>query len=300
MNPLQSIVAATDFSAPSRHAALRAAMLGETSGASLTLAHALGDSALEDLRRWLADDSQASGLLEDDARRRLSELAQELTSTRGLDVRVHLAVGRPVEQVIRLAEDLDADLVVTGTRGAGFFRGVVVGSTAERIAKRSSRPVLMVRQMPREPYRRVLVPVDFSDWGPAAIATARRVAPEASLVLMHAVEVPFEGRLRLAGVADTVVQRYRDNARREAQQRLAQLASAAGLGGDRVHFSTPSGADPWMLIVQEEQQRDCDLVVIGQQGRNALEEVLLGSTTRMVVAEGSVDVLVSCRQDPAA
>ena len=275
-------------------------MLGETSGASLTLAHALGDSALEDLRRWLADDSQASGLLEDDARRRLSELAQELTSTRGLDVRVHLAVGRPVEQVIRLAEDLDADLVVTGTRGAGFFRGVVVGSTAERIAKRSSRPVLMVRQMPREPYRRVLVPVDFSDWGPAAIATARRVAPEASLVLMHAVEVPFEGRLRLAGVADTVVQRYRDNARREAQQRLAQLASAAGLGGDRVHFSTPSGADPWMLIVQEEQQRDCDLVVIGQQGRNALEEVLLGSTTRMVVAEGSVDVLVSCRQDPAA
>lgn len=297
MNSLRSIVAATDFSAPSRHAAQRAAMLGESSGASLTLAHALGSSALEDLRRWLGDDSGASDLLQDDARRRLNELAQELTSARGLDVRVHLAVGHPVEQVIRLAEDANADLVVTGTKGAGFFRGAVVGSTAERIAKRSSRPVLMVRQMPREPYRRVLVPVDFSDWALAAIATALQVAPQATLELMHAVEVPFEGNLRLAGVSDAVMQRYRDNARREAQQRLAQLASKAGLGGDRVRLSTPSGADPWMLIVQEEQELDCDLVVIGQQGRNALEEFLLGSTTRMVVAEGAADVLVSCRHE---
>ena len=296
MSTLRTIITATDFSAPSRHAAQRAALLARSSGATLTLQHTVGGSALDDLRRWLADDSQAAGAIEADARQRLEELAAELARAQGITVTTHLSIGHPVEQVIRHADEVDAGLVVTGTRGAGFFRGVVVGSTAERIAKRSSRPVLMVRQLPHEPYRRILVPVDFSPWSRSAIELARHVAPQASLVLMHAVELPFEGKMRLAGVADDTVARYRDAARREAQQRLHELAADSGLGADRVRLSTPGGADPWMLIVQEEQEHDCDLVVIGRQGRHAVDEFLLGSTTRMVISEGAADVLVASRR----
>jgi nucleotide-binding universal stress UspA family protein len=296
MSTLRTIITATDFSAPSRHAAQRAALLAGSSGATLTLQHTVGGSALDDLRRWLADDSQAAGAIEADARQRLEELAAEMARAQGITVTTHLSIGHPVEQVIRHADEVDAGLVVTGTRGAGFFRGVVVGSTAERIAKRSSRPVLMVRQLPHEPYRRILVPVDFSPWSRSAIELARHVAPQASLVLMHAVELPFEGKMRLAGVADDTVARYRDAARREAQQRLHELAADSGLGADRVRLSTPGGADPWMLIVQEEQEHDCDLVVIGRQGRHAVDEFLLGSTTRMVISEGAADVLVASRR----
>ena len=296
MSTLRTIITATDFSAPSRHAAQRAALLARSSGATLTLQHTVGGSALDDLRRWLADDSQAAGAIEADARQRLEELAAELARAQGITVTTHLSIGHPVEQVIRHADEVDAGLVVTGTRGAGFFRGVVVGSTAERIAKRSFRPVLMVRQLPHEPYRRILVPVDFSPWSRSAIELARHVAPQASLVLMHAVELPFEGKMRLAGVADDTVARYRDAARREAQQRLHELAADSGLGADRVRLSTPGGADPWMLIVQEEQEHDCDLVVIGRQGRHAVDEFLLGSTTRMVISEGAADVLVASRR----
>lgn len=288
MSPLRAIVSATDFSAPSRHAAQRAAQLARAAGATLTLAHTVGGSAMEDLRRWLADDS-AAGAIEADARARLLAAAAEL----GGDVRTHLAIGHPVEQISRHADEIDAGLLVTGTRGAGLWRGVVTGPTAERIAKRSARPVLMVRQLPHEPYRRILVPVDFSAWSLAAIRQAQQIAPEATLVLMHAVEVPFEGKMRLAGVSDDIVGHYQGAARREAQQRLADLAAEAGLDAARVLFSTPGGADPWMLILQEEQERDCDLIVIGRQGRHALDEFLLGSTTRMVLADGTADVLIS-------
>jgi nucleotide-binding universal stress UspA family protein len=293
MSTLRTIITATDFSAPSRHAAQRAALLARSSGATLTLLHTVGGSALDDLRRWLSDDRQAANAIEADARRRLDDLAAELGRSQGVAVHTHLSTGHPVEQVIRHADEVEAGLVVAGTRGAGFFRGVVVGSTAERIARRSSRPVLMVRQLPHEPYRRVLVPVDFSACSRNAIDLARQIAPQASLVLMHAVEVPFEGRMRLAGVAEDAVMRYCDAARREARQRLHDLAADTGLDAGRVLFSTPSGADPWMLIVQEEQEHDCDLVVIGRQGRHAVDEFLLGSTTRMVISEGAADVLVA-------
>ena len=295
MSPLRAIVTATDFSAPSRHAAQRAAQLARAAGSGMTLTHTVGGSALEDLRRWLADDSQAASTIEASARARLQELAAELGRSEGLDVQTRLSIGHPVEQITQHAQEVQADLLVTGTRGAGFFRGVVVGSTAERIAKRSGRPVLMVRQLPHEPYRRILVPVDFSDWSLAAIRLAQQVAPQAMLVLMHAVEVPFEGKMRLAGVADEVVMHYRSAAQREALQRLSALATQAGLSPDQIRLSTPEGAEPWMLIVQEEQERDCDLVVIGRQGRHAIDEFLLGSTTRMVIADGAVDVLISCR-----
>ena len=173
MNPARAIITATDFSAPSRHAAQRAAMLARASGAPMTLTHVIGGSALDDLRRWLSDDDQATAAIEADAQRQLQELATELGRAQGIDVRTHLSVGHPVEQVVRHADEVDAGLLVTGTRGTGFFRGVVVGSTAERIAKRSSRPVLMVRQLPHEPYRRILVPVDFSEWGRRAVELAR-------------------------------------------------------------------------------------------------------------------------------
>lgn len=295
MRSLRSIITATDFSAPSRHAAWRAAMLAKAAGAPLTLIHTMGGSALDDLRRWLAGDEVTAGVVEAQARERLQEMAAELVQRHDMAVKTHLAIGHPVEQVTSYAEEQDAGLLVTGTRGAGFFRGVVVGSTAERIANRSSRAVLMVRQLPHEPYRRVLVPVDFSDWSRASIEIARQVAPEAALVLMHAVELPYEGKLRLAGVAHSVVQRYRDEAQAEAQRRLRDLAAETGLAAGPVRMVTPSGADSWMLIVQQEQEHDCDLVVIGRQGRNALEELLLGSTARMVISEGTADMLISSR-----
>jgi nucleotide-binding universal stress UspA family protein len=99
-------------------------------------------------------------------------------------------------------------------------------------------------------------------------------------------------------VSDSDIARYRDAARLEAWNNLRDLAAQTGLPPKRVHMITPTGADPWMLIVQQEQEHDCDLVAIGKQGRNALDELLLGSTTRMVLAECSADVLVSIPRQP--
>lgn len=299
MNRLAAIVAASDLSAGSRHALDRAASLAQQHGAALTLVHVLASSAIDALRRWVGD-AAAVQAVEDDARSRLAALADEARQRHALPIDAQLAQGHAVQQVAQLAHARGADLVVTGTRGAGFVRAGLLGSTAERIARRASQPVLMVRQMVHERYRRVLVPVDFSDWSLHALRLADRVAPDATLVLMHAVSVPLLGRMQLAGVGDATVAHYRDAARAEARQQLHALADRSALPAQRLQLSTPQGDDPWMLIAEEEQSRDCDLVVIGRQGRHVLDELLLGSTTRRVLAECSADVLVSVRHDADA
>lgn len=131
-----------------------------------------------------------------------------------------------------------------------------------------------------------------------AIRLARAVAPDALVVLVHVVDVPFEGQLRHAGVSDVEIDRYRQDARAKARESLHAFAQAAGLQVGEWLAVTPHG-DPWMRIVEQEQEQDCDLVVIGKHGRNALESLILGSTTEMVIAECSGDVLISSDHDAA-
>lgn len=289
---LRSIVSATDLSAPARRAADRAAMLARAASASLTLVHALKGSALEELRRWLDQRDAAQQSIVDDARERMHALAVDLRARYGVEAAERTEVGRPLDEIARVAAECEADLVVAGTLGARLF-GHVIGSTAERIVRKSTRPVLMVRHAPRDAYRRVLVAVDFSPWSAASIETALAVAPEAHLVLTHCVEVPFETRLRMAGVEPGVLERYRAAAQADALAQLAELAALAGLAADRWTPLAPVARDPWMQIVEQEQAQDCDLTVVGKHGRHVIEEMMLGSTTNTVIAEGSVDVLVA-------
>jgi pyruvate/2-oxoglutarate dehydrogenase complex dihydrolipoamide acyltransferase (E2) component len=74
--------------------------------------------------------------------------------------------------------DLTCDLLVLGARGTSFMRHLMLGSTAERLVRKSNRPLLVVRQPPHERYRRVIVALDFSPSSLAALELARAVAEQ--------------------------------------------------------------------------------------------------------------------------
>jgi len=296
MTPLQSILVATDFSAPARHAADRAALLAHESGAALTLMHVLPGGALQALRQWLGTGHAMEQGLHDEARLQLDELAGQLRAGRQVAVRPVHASGAVLDEIGREAQALDADVLVLGARGAGFMRRLVLGSTSERLLRRTTRALLVVRQPPREPYRRVLLALDFSPWSARAIALARQVAPHARLVLLHAWQVPFEEKLHFAGVDAATIDHYRQRARAEATQRLHALADAAGL--------QPGAWEPCIVegeasqrIIEHEQAQGCDLVVLGKHGQSVTEDLLLGSVSKHVLAEGSADVLVCTARD---
>lgn len=52
--------------------------------------------------------------------------------------------GPPVRVLLDVSTEEDADLIVVGTRGAGGFAGLLLGSTSHQLAEHSSRPVLIV------------------------------------------------------------------------------------------------------------------------------------------------------------
>ncbi len=63
----------------------------------------------------------------------------------GLGAKAELLVGYPPKQILRLAHDIDADVIVVGSRGFGPFKSAMVGSTSREILAHADHKVLVVR-----------------------------------------------------------------------------------------------------------------------------------------------------------
>jgi nucleotide-binding universal stress UspA family protein len=123
---IRKLVVATDFSADARSALDWAGGLADRSGAKIALVHAL----------------QRSGESSDEARRRIAGLRDEFA---GVVEETVVEPGHPDELVLRSARRLESDLVAMGTRGASGLEHVLLGSTAERVMRRSPLPVVIVK-----------------------------------------------------------------------------------------------------------------------------------------------------------
>ncbi len=292
MSALKHILIATDLSSPARQAADRAAYLASAAGARLQLVHVLGAGMAAQLQQLLGVNTALEAALIEQTRDELKMLAGELATAHDVDVEPTLMQGAVVDEISREAERTPTDLVVFGSRGTGFMRRLTYGSTAERLLCKATRPMLVVKQRAHEPYQRVLVALDFSAWSKPLIELARRVAPRAHMVLLSAYDVPYQGRMRLAGAIDTKIDAYRERARTSAEQQLHALAADASLAPGDWTPCLPY-AEPSLAIVEQEIEQACDLIVIGKHGRNVIEDLLLGSVTSHVLAESVGDVLVS-------
>jgi len=292
VNTFHHLLAATDLSSSSLHAVDRGFLLAGQTGARYTVVHALELDALAQWRELLGGDISAlSRKIADETRESLARLVSDPNRNRGVSAAVRVESGRAVSAVRRCADDVGADLVLLGAHGKGFLQRLVLGSTASRLVRTSKRPALVVKEPCRAAYRRVLVAVDFSPASALAIGLAQRIAPGADLILFHVCNVPFEGKLQYAGVSDDVIHQYRTDAVARALRQLHEMAAAAGLSSTD-YLTRVQHGDISRWIISEEENSDCDLIVVGKHGTNVAEELLLGSVTSHVLSESRSDVLV--------
>jgi nucleotide-binding universal stress UspA family protein len=74
----------------------------------------------------------------------LAEAAAATANTAGVDTKPYVATGDPAKEIVRLADDLGANLIVIGSRGFGAVRGVLVGSVSRAVMTHSTIPVTVV------------------------------------------------------------------------------------------------------------------------------------------------------------
>lgn len=289
MDALQLVLAATDFSPDSRLAGRRAARIAAAQGASLGLLHVVDAGGWLALRDLLATRRELKPAMVEQARIQLAVQAQQLVDeSHGRAVHQDLREGDPLQELLGQARA--ADLLVVGAHGAHGPRDLALGTLADRLSRSAERPLLVVRNEPAADYRRVLLPVDFSEASGETVRAARRVAPGAALHLLHAYDLAEEGKLLTAGVSDEAIAAHRERRREEA--RAGMDALLAGMPPGVPASSTVCPGDIRMVMLDVARERGCDLIAIGKQGQSRLGDLFLGSVTAWALAHAQADVLV--------
>lgn len=80
----------------------------------------------------------------DEAKKRIDEVAGRLAKQE-IEVRSVIESGTPFLEIIRSVREHDADMIMMGSHGTGVFRHLLLGSTAERVARKSPCPVMTIR-----------------------------------------------------------------------------------------------------------------------------------------------------------
>lgn len=144
--PLRRILHATDFSPASRPAFRMALGLARRERATLLLLHVLTPPSPFAPPGGPMPSSYLAliAAARRDARRRLAALLEQARAT-GARVRARLVAGGPAAEILKAGRGWRPDLIVIGTHGRGGVRRFLMGSVAEHVVRRASRPVLTVR-----------------------------------------------------------------------------------------------------------------------------------------------------------
>jgi nucleotide-binding universal stress UspA family protein len=139
------VLCAVDFSPASDRAAQYALSLAEEAKGSLTLVHVV---------EWLPDESFAKYPGFDVEHFRRSLLTDARTRTEALvpeearnwcETDTRIVYGKPYREILRVAHDVDADLIVLGVHGRGPVDRMLFGSTPQQVVRQAECPLLTIR-----------------------------------------------------------------------------------------------------------------------------------------------------------
>ncbi len=277
---MNNILVATDLSARSDRAVERAVRLASDRGAKLTVVHVIDD----DLPTAMANAQHHNA--EENIHKHLAALKPDGVP----EIAVEVVFGRAYVDILNISEKANCSLIVLGVHREDAFKDMFRGTTAERVIRAGDIPVLLVKERAIDPYRDIMVGVDFSVYSRRAIEFAVTFVPDGRFHLVHAYDVPFKGFL------------YGHNTRREVDKQH-ETEFEHMIEGEMVSFLSSLKAEQprFERIMREGTVREVihreldrlkpDLLVIGTHGRTGAAHALLGSVAEDLLRSPPCDVL---------
>ena len=299
---IRKIVVGTDFSELADIAVTQALHIARTHGAELVLLH-VGNVPEHNpeippsLKRVAAEYDEMQKQRFAQTRRDLESLRERIDG-QGATVSHVIMHGYPDEAIPQAVEELDADLLVVGTRGQTGFRRFVMGSVAERAVRLTKRDVLVARPKAggEGGYGKILVPIDFSDHTkPTVDAAFDMVAPGGSIEFFYAWEVPgVSWAQELWGPEWAKIHRdISDNNQRRYNRLLDTLPR-----GRNVQLSfVDQQVRPTVGIQQRAEKGDVELIVMGSHGNRGIKRWAYGSVAEVTVRHAPCSVLIVHRKE---
>ena len=288
------ILLATDGSEDARLASRAATDLSRETGSDLHAVHVIAQ-----LPRYAYPGitPEVYALVRQEQDRAGRELLdEELKSARGGGAKVaeaHLRRGSAGDEVLDLAEEVGAGLIVLGSRGLGRVKRLVVGSVSDGVAHDAPCPVLVMRGGPDAWPPEKIVLGDGSEEarkaGQLATSIGKAYGAKGPLVRSYPKlpEQDAEGRGFDARAVDDELRLEE----RALEERAAELGDSVG-AGPKISFGDPAGC---ILEAAREGSEERALVAVSSRGPDAVRRLRLGSVSTKVLRAAKGPVLIHPR-----
>ncbi len=283
----EKILLATDGSADADRATEAAADLAKRAGAELHVVHVWHD---------------VPGFAHDFVKRELERQGQEILDAQVEKIQAtgatvagaHLRGGRTSNEVIALSEEIEAGLLIVGSRGLGTVKRILMGSQSEEIVHHARVPVLVLRAGDDVwPPERLVIGEDLSDdarrAGELAAGIGALYGSKALLLYAHPdlPEVP-------PGSARSTVQNNLTDMRDRDEEALKRRAGELeAILGSRPETELSGDYPATILLEAAGREPRPALVAVGSRGLAGITRTRLGSVSTKVVTASRGPVLVS-------
>jgi nucleotide-binding universal stress UspA family protein len=232
----------------------------------------------------------------------LAKVADQVRREHGVQVAKVTLQGTPAPALVRYVGEMDPEIVVMTTHGAGGIRRAWLGSVADQLVRSLEIPMLVIR--PREAdqvpagvaaLQEILVALDGSRRAEAALPPAATLALllRAKLALVRVVQpvVPFTDPVRPFPLGfDEELTRL---SRAEAQDYLDDVAESLNAAGVPASAAAVVGSSAFEAIQDAARAPGTGMIALATRGRGGLPRMVLGSVADKLVRGGELPVLVT-------
>jgi nucleotide-binding universal stress UspA family protein len=266
------ILLATDGSEDTAQATTAAIDIAKGSGSELHVIHVWHDVHTPHAHAFVKSELRQQG------REILDKEVKRIGRIGGLLTRSHLREGRTFEEVMKVGDEIEACLLVVGSRGLRGMRRMLLGSHSEDIVHHSHRPVLVVLCGEKVwPPARIVVGDDLSEDARKAAELAANLAKlfGARMLLLHAAPPLQQG---------------------SSEAVEAKLADRAGKLEDMLQYSPQTNVvagDPAEVLMEATREGgEPSILAVGSRGLGLVGRLRLGSVSTKVIRAGLGTVLV--------
>jgi len=239
-----------------------------------------------------------SQMLQSYLKRVAEELKGIVKKHPALTVSTDILTGKPAEEILKLAVQKKADLVIIAGHGASGGNPQLLGNIATKILAASNKPVLLVREKgtlvakPDDLIKRILVPLDGSQMseGSLKIVEAMAARLSAEIVLFQAIE-PVRYIPGFETMVPNVVLPSDDEIKRSAAKYLNGIEKPLKQKGIKTSSVITADA-PAEAIIDYADSGSIDLIAMTTHGFSGIKRWVFGSTTEKVLRASTKPILV--------
>jgi nucleotide-binding universal stress UspA family protein len=207
--------------------------------------------------------------------------------------------GKPVEGIVKYTEKNDIRLIVMASHGSSGIVPWAKGGIASKVIGAVGVPLLLIkeakRRQPKEKHliSRILLPLDGSEAGEAAITRARELKSrlEAEVILLGV--VPTGQHLRTVGGLDYILfpEQEMESFRAEAKEYLDKVYKRLQRGKGELKVEIREGEVAKEILNYAKKKR-VSLIAIASHGHSGMTKWVFGSTAQKIIEDSSIPVLV--------